>query len=175
MAIGPFLGLTAIYSWGKGIMFGISLASVILGTITGLFISLPKEAKRNEKNISKKKGLNLKNLFETSALKISIVGLFFGIIYSSIISFVSVYADDIHLSDVSSFFFIVYAIVLLLSRPFTGRWFDRYGANVIMYPAIISFAIGMLILSQASNAFLFLLSAACIGLGWGTISQALKQ
>jgi MFS family permease len=27
----------------------------------------------------------------------------------------------------------------------------------------------MLILSQASNAFLFLLSAACIGLGWGTI------
>lgn len=169
MAIGPFLGLTAIYSWGKGIMFGISLASVILGTLTGLFISLPKKAKRDAEKISKKKGLNLKNLFEMSALKISIVGLFFGVIYSSIISFVSVYADDIHLSDVSSFFFIVYAIVLLLSRPFTGRWFDRYGANVIMYPAIISFAIGMLILSQASNAFLFLLSAACIGLGWGTI------
>ena len=38
-----------------------------------------------------------------------------------------------------------------------------------MIPSIISFAIGMFLLSQASSAFIFLLSAAFIGLGWGTI------
>jgi MFS family permease len=169
MAIGPFLGLTAMYNWGIGTMFTISLASVILGTFTGLFISLPKEDKKDKKNNTKKKGIDLDHLFERSALRISFVGLFFALIYSSIISFVSVYADDIQLSDIASYFFIVYAIVLILTRPFTGRIFDRYGANIIMYPAILFFAIGMLTLSQATNAFLFLLSAACIGLGWGTI------
>ncbi|WP_102348838.1 MFS transporter [Bacillus sp. Marseille-P3661] len=170
MAIGPFLGLTAMYNWGITTMFTISAASVVIGTITGLMISLPtKENMGNATEVPKKKGIDLKVIFEVAALPISFVGLFFSIVYASIVSFVSVYADDIQLSDVASYFFIVYAIVLILSRPFTGRWFDKFGANVIMYPSIVCLALGMLFLSQANTAFLFLLSAAFIGIGWGTI------
>ena len=111
----------------------------------------------------------MKAIIEMSALRISLVSFFFGIVYSSIVSFVSVYAKEIQLSEVASYFFIVYVIILIISRPFTGKWFDQYGANVIMIPSIISFAIGMFLLSQANGAFIFLLSAAFIGLGWGTI------
>ena len=79
------------------------------------------------------------------------------------------YAEERQLTEVASYFFIVYVVALLISRPFTGKWFDQFGANVIMIPSIISFALGMFLLSQASGVFLFLLSAAFIGLGWGTI------
>ena len=72
-----------------------------------------------------------------------------------------------------SFFFVVYAVAVLISRPFTGKLFDNKGPNSIMYPAIISFAIGMIILSQAkpsqaNTAVILLIAGAFIGFGYGT-------
>ena len=170
MALGPFVGLLAITQWGSSVMFIVSAVSVVIGTITGLLISLPKgEIKAATEKTVKKKGLKMKDLIEMSALPISLVSFFFALVYASIVSFVSVYAEELQLTEIASYFFIVYVIALLISRPFTGKWFDQYGANVIMIPSIISFALGMFLLSQAEGAFLFLLSAAFIGLGWGTI------
>ena len=170
MALGPFLGLLAISQWGVSMMFGVSFASVLIGTVTGLLISIPKEEKKAEpEQVSKKKGINVKDLIEVSVLRISLVAFFFALVYSSIVSFVSVYAEERQLAEVASYFFIVYVIALIVTRPFTGKWFDQYGANVIMIPSIISFAIGLFLLSQANSAFIFLLSAAFIGFGWGTI------
>lgn len=170
MALGPFVGLLAITQWGSSVMFIVSAVSVVLGTITGFLISLPKEEIKvaTEKTV-KHKGLKMKDLIELSALPISLVSFFFALVYASIVSFVSVYAKELQLTEIASYFFIVYVIALLISRPFTGKWFDQYGANIIMIPSIISFALGMFLLSQAEGAFLFLLSAAFIGLGWGTI------
>jgi MFS family permease len=170
MALGPFVGLLAITQWGSSVMFIVSAVSVVIGTITGFLISLPKgEIKATTEKTVKQKGLKMKDLIEMSALPISLVSFFFALVYASIVSFVSVYAKELQLTEIASYFFIVYVIALLISRPFTGKWFDQYGANVIMIPSIISFALGMFLLSQAEGAFLFLLSAAFIGLGWGTI------
>ena len=170
MALGPFVGLLAITQWGSSVMFIVSAVSVVIGTITGFLISLPKgEIKVATEKTVKQKGLKMKDLIEMSALPISLVSFFFALVYASIVSFVSVYAEELQLTEIASYFFIVYVIALLISRPFTGKWFDQYGANVIMIPSIISFALGMFLLSQAEGAFLFLLSAAFIGLGWGTI------
>jgi MFS family permease len=56
-----------------------------------------------------------------------------------------------------------------MSRPFTGRWLDQYGPNVIVFPSIVLFAFGMFVLSQSGGAITFLVSAGMIGLGWGTL------
>lgn len=170
MALGPFAGLLAINQWGSSIMFAISAASVVIASFTAILITLPKEKKKAAvERKAKEKGLNINDLIEMSAMRISLVAFFFALVYASIVSFVSVYAEELQLTEVASYFFIVYVIALIISRPFTGKWFDRYGANVIMIPSIISFAIGMFLLSQANGAFMFLFSAAFIGLGWGTI------
>lgn len=170
MALGPFAGLLAINQWGSSMMFAISAASVVIGSFTALLIKLPKfEKKAATEKVAKRKGIKISDLIEMSSIRISLVSFFFALVYASIVSFVSVYAEELQLTEVASYFFIVYVIALLVSRPFTGKWFDQYGANVIMIPSIISFALGMFLLSQADGAFLFLLSAAFIGLGWGTI------
>ena len=46
---------------------------------------------------------------------------------------------------------MAYAVALLVSRPFTGKWFDKYGENKVTYPLIICLAIGFILLSQAQN------------------------
>ena len=58
MALGPFVGLLAITQWGSSVMFVVSAVSVVIGTITGLLISIPKgEIKVATEKTVKKKGI----------------------------------------------------------------------------------------------------------------------
>ncbi|WOD61430.1 MFS transporter [Niallia taxi] len=169
MVAGPFLGLMAINSWGSNTLFLMAVIFAVMAIFTGLFIKLPKTEHTVPVQGEEKKTAKLGGILEPSAIPISIVAALFGIVYSSILSFVSVYADGKGLESVSGYFFVVYAVVMLMGRPFAGRWFDRFGANVIIYPCILLFAIGMLTLSNVNTAFFFLFAAALIGLGYGTL------
>jgi MFS family permease len=173
MVIGPFIGLTAFGQWGINATIVLSILCTLCALICGLFITLPHEYVIPD-SAPKSGAFRFGSLLERSAIRISLVGAFFALVYSAILSFVSVYAKEIGIAEVSSYFFVVYAIVLLLSRPFTGKWLDMYGPNIIVYPAIICFAAGMLLLSLAVTPFLFLFSAALIGLGWGTLFTVLQ-
>lgn len=167
MVMGPYLGLTALQNGGVNLMLSIAAAASIGGLAAGLMLTESKKAGATaSKGWSK---LTMDSLFEVTALPIAATGAFFAVVYSSILSFISVYASELNLGHVASFFFVVYAVVLLLSRPVTGRWYDQFGANVIVFPAILLFAIGMFLLSQTDSAFMFLLAAAFTGLGWGTL------
>jgi MFS family permease len=167
MVLGPFVGLTAIQQWGAETLFIISVIVAIGALITGLSVKV-SETEQPEHQVAHSV-FSFRSFFEASAVPIAIVGSFLAIVYSALLSFVSIYANEINLAEVASLFFVVYAIVLLISRPFTGKWLDLYGPNVIVFPSIILFAIGMFVLSQSSGAGSFLLSAGMIGLGWGTL------
>jgi MFS family permease len=174
MVVGPFLGLTIMQHSGTNTMFLINASLAIFALIAGFFVRIPKKLVTQNITNELMKNKGAKSLFEVSALPISLVSAFFALAYSSIVSFVSIYAKAIGLVETASYFFVVYAIVLLISRPFTGKWFDLYGANKIIYPAILLFAIGTYLLSVSTSSLLFLFSAALIGLGWGTIFPSLQ-
>ncbi|WP_379971180.1 MFS transporter [Ectobacillus sp. sgz5001026] len=173
MVLGPFIGLTIYQNFGISNLFIISSSFAFLSLLIGLLIKIPKYLPENNPSVPHIE-FSFSNLFEVSAIRISLVASIFALVYSSILSFVSVYAKGIGFASSASYFFVVYAVVLILSRPFTGKWFDLYGANKVMYPSILLFAIGMVVLSTANSALLFLLSAALIGLGWGTLFPFLQ-
>ncbi|WP_159196809.1 MFS transporter, partial [Klebsiella pneumoniae] len=80
-------------------------------------------------------------------------------------------AKEINLVEAASFFFLMYAFAILLSRPFTGPLMDRKGENIIIYPAIVIMALGIFLLSQAQNSVMLLTSAALLGFGFGNIQS----
>ena len=71
--------------------------------------------------------------------------------YASVISFLALYTEEIRLVGAATFFFIVCAAVMFVTRPFVGRRFDAKGENSVMYPAIPCFALGLALLSQARH------------------------
>lgn len=129
-----------------------------------------KEAKAAESAFSVKK--MLQPFVEYSVIPISFVcGLvFFG--YSSLLTFLTPYSVEIGLSKAASVFFIVYACAMFLTRPFTGKAFDRYGSKPVMIPSFVSFCIGMVILALASNDWMILISGAFLGFAVGTIQSS---
>ncbi|MDR7000581.1 MFS transporter [Neobacillus niacini] len=167
MVLGPFIGLTVIQHLGDKILFTLSMIVAFGSLVTGLIVKMEKTEKTSQAAVSS--SFSIRNLIEPSAVPISVVGSFLAIVYSALLSFVSVYATEIHLANLASLFFVVYAVVLLISRPFTGKWLDQYGPNFIFYPCVILFAFGMLLLSKSGGAVTFLISAGVIGVGWGTL------
>ncbi|XMA23547.1 MFS transporter (plasmid) [Bacillus bombysepticus] len=174
MAIGPFLGLTVMHQAGTNVMFIILAVCSLFALVAGLFVKLPKKTIMPERTIERKTGMKIGGYLEKSAIPVSLVLAFFALMYSGIISFVSIFAKEHSLVEASSYFFVVYAVVLLISRPFTGKWFDVFGANIIIYPAILCLAVGTFLLSVSNTSLLFLSSAALIGLGWGTMFPSLQ-
>ncbi|MGV3465373.1 MAG: MFS transporter [Heyndrickxia sp.] len=166
-AVGPFLGIMVNQHIGFRMNFVVCTVLIVISFLIALFLKVPK-VDFNKEQLNSMKGFKLSNFFEPKALPISIISIFIGITYSSILSFLNTYAQQIDLVDIASFFFIVYAIATLVSRPSTGRLFDSKGENVVVYPSMILFAIGLLMVSHVHHGSILLLSAVFIGLGYGS-------
>lgn len=120
---------------------------------------------------AKVEGSPLARFVEAGVLPISVVCglLFFG--YSSLLTFLTPYATEIGLARAASVFFVVYALAMFATRPFTGRAFDRVGPHPVMVPAFVSFVLGMVVLALASNDWMVLGAAALLGFGVGTVQS----
>ncbi|KOP71096.1 multidrug MFS transporter [Bacillus sp. FJAT-21945] len=171
MVIGPFAGLTIIQISSFNRLFILCTVLAFFALVLSFIVRIPEASIPEEKVHST---FSIGSFFEKNAISVSIVGGILALAYSGILSFISIYAKELGLFKAASFFFVVYAIAIVISRPFTGRWFDLYRENKIVYPSIILFAIGMVLLSQANSTFLFLFSAAIIGLGYGSLSPSLQ-
>lgn len=131
-------------------------------------ISLPALELTNEQ-LNEIKQFSLNSFFESKVIPISVICMFVFFCYSTVMTFLAMYSDNINLSNAAGFFFIVYAAVILITRPITGRLFDIKGENVIIYPAIVLFTIGIILFSQANTGYILLIAAGLIGMGVGTI------
>ncbi len=168
-ALGPFLGLYLTQNFDFQQIFIICTIFTVISLILSFFAKIP-EAEISEKKLNElKKGFHFQDFIEMKALPISFVMIILGIAYASIISFINVYAIELQLQDAASLFFIVYAIVLLFTRPLTGRLLDIKGDNIVIYPAIIFLTICLVLLSQARVGFVLLLAGAFLALGFGTL------
>ncbi|MDX8289825.1 MFS transporter [Metabacillus indicus] len=169
-AIGPFIGLYLSQHASFQTIFTFCVALGILSLLIAFSLTIPPLA--GQPKHASVKGFSLASFVEPRALPIAVITLAVAFCYSSVLSFINFYAMDIDLVSTASFFFIVYAAVVLVSRPFTGRLLDQKGANYVMYPAFVLFAAGLFLLSTASTSTVFLLSGVLIGLGFGNMQSA---
>ncbi len=106
-------------------------------------------------------------LFEARALPVSVMFLLMAMCYGTVTSFVSRYSESLGLEDAATFYFVVYALVIVPVRPLAGRLLDKRTDNMVIYPTLAVYALGFFLLSRAGNGFVLLLSAACVGAGYG--------
>lgn len=166
-AIGPFIGILLLPIVGfKSVIILAIILSVLVTVACYLFPVQNIELTDDHKKLLNSWSLN--TFIEYKVLFISIVAFLIGLSYSSVLGFLSIYADNLGLSTAGAFFFVVYALIITLTRPFAGQIFDAKGENAVMYPSFIFLTIGLLTLSFTTTSFMLLLSGALIGLGYGT-------
>ncbi|SDG92531.1 Predicted arabinose efflux permease, MFS family [Alteribacillus persepolensis] len=166
---GPFLGLTLLQFLPFYYLFMCLNLIVLIGLLLVFTIKKPAIDIDGPKQPQDKQKLSFRDFIETKALPISTLSALVAIAYASILSFLSVYSESIGLAHLSNYFFLVFAVTMLVFRPFLGRLFDRRGPMIVILPCLFTFAVGLVLLSTAETGWIFLLSAALIGVGYGTI------
>lgn len=162
---GPFIALSLKPYIESQTIFIILAIIMIIGFFCAWFVKLEEPV---PVKVEKRK-LSIADFIEKKSLPIASVGFFVSFVYASIVSFISVYAESLGLISTASFFFVVYAVAMLMVRPFTGRIFDRIGPNAVIIPSCVIFAIGLTSLSFTDSSLMLLVSGALIGLGFGTL------
>ncbi|GIM28154.1 MFS transporter [Clostridium polyendosporum] len=172
MVVGPFLGLTVISHYNFTIFFTICSIFCLLALLCGNITKTPEHI--SNKKTKTNKSLQLKDFIEPTGIPISLISFVLSFGYYGSIAFITLYAKEIRLANVSSFFFVVFAVMIVISRPFFGKLFDKRGENIVIYPGFLLLAIGLIGLSKTHTPFMFLASSGIIGLGFGALFSSLQ-
>lgn len=169
-ALGPFLANYLLQAAGYISVF--TAGAVIDGLCILILPFLKVYEDRRSGKMEKGGGFRLTDYIEPKALPVSLICAAIYFCYSGVLSFLTPFSQQNHLEQGAQAFFLIYSAAILLSRPFTGRIFDRFGARAVMVPSLLSFMAGMALLSFGrGNGEVF--AAACFtGLGVGTMQAA---
>ncbi|WP_338044376.1 MFS transporter [Paenibacillus pinistramenti] len=117
----------------------------------------------------RRKRLSFSDFIEPKAVPISLVGFILAFSYSSLSGFMSSFTSEIHQTQVTSYFFVVFAVMIVAFRPVIGKIFDQYKEHYLYYPGILLFAVGMVMLSQAHSSAMVLIDGVIMGIGYGAL------
>src|SRR5262245_19891876 len=108
-----------------------------------------------------------RRLIEWRVLVLSFTLFLYSFGYGGITSFTALYADA---NDVSpkGIYLTALAIVILVTRPMSGRLGDRFGYRRVLLPSLVLISLGLWSLVFGGSRFWLLLSALIFGVGFGT-------
>lgn len=172
--VGPFVAILFTNMFGGYLpMFVAAVIVAILALASTAIITIPPthidhlESKHPHRH-------GISSLVQLSVIPIASVLFLVYLGYAGILTFVTAYADWRGLSDAVSLYFVVYAIVILITRPPVGRRIDRKGENSTIYFCFAALVIGFVMLAFAVNGTILLASAAFAGFGIGA-TQSIVQ
>lgn len=172
MVVGPYMSLWIMTHYQYPVLFifcaSCAAVSFYLGYRPGL-LGTPGSAVIKTERSSK-----WHRFLERKAIPIALIGglLFFA--YTAVLVFLPLYAKQLYLADYTSAFFAVFALVILATRPIAGKFYDRHGADTVVYPGFMLFVLGLIALSAVQGFSGFLRAAAVLGAGFGALAPAFQ-
>lgn len=173
VALGPFLGVLILRHFSHT---GCFVAASILSFLTLLFICLvnvPASAlnSANSGNTAPLPAKGLNRVLDVKSLPVACCVGLMTIGYVAVMDFSGKYAETVNLESIFSYFFLIYAAVVIIVRPLAGRMQDRHGDNIVCYPGVFTQAIGLFLVAWRPCALTIVLCAIGCALGYGTLNS----
>jgi MFS family permease len=168
MAFGPSLGLALTASLPFHVFFFICGGCGVAALILASQIKYKKAEKKANKTERKRF-----DFYEKTALQPSLLLFFITITFGGIASFLPLYTAEKHISGIQ-WYFLLYALGVLITRMFAGKIYDRRGHQAVVIPGAMMIFIAMILLAWLPNTSVLLLAAILYGLGFGSVQPALQ-
>ncbi|MEN1966790.1 MFS transporter [Lentibacillus sp. N15] len=168
LAFGPSLGLTLAGIISFTHLF---LICAFIGLVAFLLSS--KIRYKKVEQLPNKTTTVKFDIFEKTALQPSVLLFFITVTFGGIASFLPLYAAQKHIEGIE-FYFLVYALFLMISRTFAGKIYDKKGHEYVFLPGTVMIVIAMVLLSWLPNLTTMLIAAGFYGLGFGSVQPALQ-
>ena len=146
----------------------LTLAGTFIVT-AGLFDTTPMHTTAN----SNKRHITFKNVIEKGAILPSILCFLLSIPLCGIMGYLILFGQELHIENIWVYF-IGYAVMILVTRPFMGKLLDKKGHAIIILPGIILMIFGLIVLSLTSSTTWLVISSLLYGLGYGAVQPSLQ-
>jgi len=166
-AIGPTIGILLRDAVGYNMTYIINFCVMCCAIMASLFV---KEAPRAKVPFK----MTFHNMIATEALIPSFINFLVNIGFTSINSFMLVYAEERGISG-ASLFFTVYAITLLITRPMVGKLTDKYGFVKVGIPSLFMTAVSLVMIGCSKSIIFLLLAALVNAFGYGAVQPMLQS
>ncbi|AND40189.1 MULTISPECIES: MFS transporter [Cytobacillus] len=166
LAFGPTLGLALAGVISFKLLF---LICALLG-LAALVLSSRINYKQAEKQ-----SVPLKrwDIYEKSALRPSFLLFFITVTFGGIASFLPIYSAQKGIGGIH-WYFLLFAIALMISRTFAGRLYDQRGHQAVFLPGAVLILAAMFLLAWLPNSMIMYIAAIFYGLGFGSVQPALQ-
>lgn len=167
MVVGPWIGLNmarhSAYIEAFWLCTGVSIVSIVLA----LIVAVPPVIRHAD---GSKPKLGFAAMFDRAAMPFALVTFFMTFAYAGVSAFLALYARELDLMAAASNFLLCYAIFLMICRAFTGNVCDKKGPKYVVYPCLLAFTVGLVVLGYTHGSITMVLSGALIGIGYGSVT-----
>ncbi|ASS94040.1 MFS transporter [Peribacillus simplex] len=113
------------------------------------------------------------DIYEKSALQPSLLIFFISVTFGGIATFLPLYTAEKGVDGIQ-WYFLVYAMALMVTRLFAGRLYDRRGHRAIFVPSTVLIMAGMLLLAWMPSETVLYIAAVLYGFGFGSVQPTLQ-
>ncbi len=173
VGLGPFIGGFLYDNVGSAGCFLIASVFSAIALVCIFFIDVSANDPANSPQTKEGSDFSgIEKIIELGAVPVSLFTALTSLGYVSILSFYRLYAVEVNLTGIFSWFFIIYSVVLILSRPIAGKIQDRGGDLIICVVGIIAQALGLFLIAFYPSTLTVIICAICAALGFGTLNSA---
>ncbi|WP_197470731.1 MFS transporter [Anaerosporomusa subterranea] len=158
------------------IQFGyVLIASVTLTVASALLLisGLTGLAFRPASVAGERKQITLRNVFEKGALLPSTLCFLLSIPLCGIMGYLMLFGREAGIDNVW-LYFIGNTVMILLTRRFVGRLFDKRGHSVIIFPGSVLMIAGLITLAFTNSTAMLVFASLLYGLGYGAVQPSLQ-
>lgn len=172
-SIGPFIAISYLTNYSFQSMMLLTLGLMVFSTVGSLFTknidttSIDKLQERTKESFYKYM-FDKRVLFPSILVSINYMAIAGGI------NFMGAFGKEINVGGSISQFFIAQGITMVIIRSFSGKIFDKHGHRVLIIPAAISGAVGLVLLGFSTNMVMVLIAGVLFGVAFA-INQPIIQ
>ena len=168
-AMGPNLGLWLVDHFGYKACFAAAAIGTIIPNLC--FLVVPN---RQEPHVPGKTAkFNVNDFISLQIFPFALLTGLFSCCNGIVNSFLALLGDERGIKGVGVFF-TAYSVILIVTRPITGKLYDQKGIKFIMYPSVALAALSMLLLGKATSTWIVLLAGVLKALGQGTGAPSIQ-
>ncbi|MFS0780208.1 MFS transporter [Bacillus sp. 1P06AnD] len=171
---GPMLAISILHSYSFSTLLVIIAFMTLLTVIGSIFIKNKQpEAEAKQAGMAEKSSF-WSNAFSKKALLPGVLVCLFYITFSGTVNFIDGLGTENHLGGKVSLFFLIVAAMLVFTRPFSGRIYDRLGHKYLVYPASIFGVIGLIIMAFSHQLSVLFIAAIFYGIAYGVMQPTMQ-
>lgn len=171
--IGPLIAISYLANYSFQSMLMLTLGLMFFSFVCSFFTKNTSKKEQARPQATNKEPF-YKYMFDKRVLLPSILVSLNYMAIAGTVNFMGAFGKEIEVGGRISQFFITQGIAMVIVRSFSGKIFDKFGHKVLIIPAAISGAGGLLLLGFSTSMTMVLISGGLFGIAFAILQPTIQ-